>query len=1103
MTLTMMATKNPSNVSTMGALIVLVALALLTARSDAFVSPPSIVNANRVLVPSQQQHNNDRSSRLYSSTASGSGFGVIDSWKLLPDGRIQGVMADTGDNVLTSPLKKKNGLKESMTIRTVSGSRYELGMPASTASNQNVNSNERMSPARLGTPRATLPGRNIPGFNVNSGSNVRATQPLNSAPTASQDRVLREYMANKGRGTATTATNNEVDPDTGTALGKKNKYLKPLVGTASALAVGALLASTGTVSDKGVDLSKLKNLPDPTKVFESTKSLGFPDIKALKAPAIPSPGISLPKFEGVSAPKLPEVKLPEGIKINVPDGVKNIGDSASGAIDDALDGVGLKLPPSPFAKKSQVVSVGAGPYRVPMPYLDEQVVQAKKEAAEKEEADRIQKIKAEEAARKKAEDLVIAQQNKERELALKQRAEEEARIRQEADVRVKKAEQETALLRAEAEKETALLRAEAEKETARLRSEAEKETARLRSEADKEAARLRSEAEKEAARLRDEVQRTKAEVEKTRAEVEKTQLDTLKKEKAAAEETARLKKDAEAALMKERAAKEEFSQKLQAAEMAQLSQAKDFTAKLQAAQEAAEKERTLAVATAAAEKLAEEAAVREAEAAAAATAAIRKTSVGASAARKATYPKPSMTTYEAWQQRQQVAYQTRINEVASGVKKVEPVAPSLTSSSSNENLSTFKRWQQSVAAQQAVSMSAQPVTAAFVTGAPAPVINKLVSGSTKLSEVAKTLNGDLGYTIAGSSALIGGITYGYMYQKIQGELAEYEDTQPPPTKETIVPPPPTSSATVQPLPPIVPPTKKTVAPPPPASSATVQPLPSIVPPTKKIVVPPPPGSSATVKPLPPIVPPTRTVQAKQESATSATMAIDAKPYLDVLDDGSASVTKSVSPRPPKQSYSPFAGPPTEVTKPPPANPSTPEATNNGGSYLESMSNVSGGKPSLKTSYSPFSNSKETTGNDSLYNTPSSESSPIEEKYEEPLKSDTSDTSVIGASYLESMAGGDESAKATLKTSYSPFGTPKTFKTSSDSFNDDPLAINEESSTSEPLTTGALDSTTSSQGSYLNGLNDSNAPSGVKKSYSPFGRKPKEVNDNGLYSPGNS
>eukprot|EP00532_Pseudo-nitzschia_australis_P000071 CAMPEP_0168204488 /NCGR_PEP_ID=MMETSP0139_2-20121125/25420_1 /TAXON_ID=44445 /ORGANISM="Pseudo-nitzschia australis, Strain 10249 10 AB" /LENGTH=1051 /DNA_ID=CAMNT_0008130421 /DNA_START=198 /DNA_END=3350 /DNA_ORIENTATION=+ len=1051
-----MATKNPSNVSTMGALIVLVALALLTARSDAFVSPPSIVNANRVLVPSQQQHNNDRSSRLYSSTASGSGFGVIDSWKLLPDGRIQGVMADTGDNVLTSPLKKKNGLKESMTIRTVSGSRYELGMPASTASNQNVNSNERMSPARLGTPRATLPGRNIPGFNVNSGSNVRATQPLNSAPTASQDRVLREYMANKGRGTATTATNNEVDPDTGTALGKKNKYLKPLVGTASALAVGALLASTGTVSDKGVDLSKLKNLPDPTKVFESTKSLGFPDIKALKAPAIPSPGISLPKFEGVSAPKLPEVKLPEGIKINVPDGVKNIGDSASGAIDDALDGVGLKLPPSPFAKKSQVVSVGAGPYRVPMPYLDEQVVQAKKEAAEKEEADRIQKIKAEEAARKKAEDLVIAQQNKERELALKQRAEEEARIRQEADVRVKKAEQETALLRAEAEKETALLRAEAEKETARLRSEAEKE----------------------AARLRDEVQRTKAEVEKTRAEVEKTQLDTLKKEKAAAEETARLKKDAEAALMKERAAKEEFSQKLQAAEMAQLSQAKDFTAKLQAAQEAAEKERTLAVATAAAEKLAEEAAVREAEAAAAATAAIRKTSVGASAARKATYPKPSMTTYEAWQQRQQVAYQTRINEVASGVKKVEPVAPSLTSSSSNENLSTFKRWQQSVAAQQAVSMSAQPVTAAFVTGAPAPVINKLVSGSTKLSEVAKTLNGDLGYTIAGSSALIGGITYGYMYQKIQGELAEYEDTQPPPTKETIVPPPPTSSA-------------------------TVQPLPSIVPPTKKIVVPPPPGSSATVKPLPPIVPPTRTVQAKQESATSATMAIDAKPYLDVLDDGSASVTKSVSPRPPKQSYSPFAGPPTEVTKPPPANPSTPEATNNGGSYLESMSNVSGGKPSLKTSYSPFSNSKETTGNDSLYNTPSSESSPIEEKYEEPLKSDTSDTSVIGASYLESMAGGDESAKATLKTSYSPFGTPKTFKTSSDSFNDDPLAINEESSTSEPLTTGALDSTTSSQGSYLNGLNDSNAPSGVKKSYSPFGRKPKEVNDNGLYSPGNS
>ena len=140
-TLTMMATKNPSNVPTrMGVLIVLVALALMTTRSDAFVSPQSIVNANanananrvlarvRNLVPSPQQHNDDRSSRLYSSTASGSGFAVIDSWKLLPDGRIQGVMADTGDNVLTSPLRKKKGLRESTTIRTISGSRY--GIPS-------------------------------------------------------------------------------------------------------------------------------------------------------------------------------------------------------------------------------------------------------------------------------------------------------------------------------------------------------------------------------------------------------------------------------------------------------------------------------------------------------------------------------------------------------------------------------------------------------------------------------------------------------------------------------------------------------------------------------------------------------------------------------------------------------------------------------------------------------------------------------------------------------------------------------------------------------------------------------------------------------------
>ena len=90
--------------------------------------------------------------------------------------------------------------------------------------------------------------------------------------------------------------------------------IQPLVGGASAIAVGAAIG-TGVVSDKGIDLDKMKNLPDPTGVLKSVKSFDVPDIKSLKAPAIPSVDISLPKFEGLpslSAPKVPdfEMKLP-------------------------------------------------------------------------------------------------------------------------------------------------------------------------------------------------------------------------------------------------------------------------------------------------------------------------------------------------------------------------------------------------------------------------------------------------------------------------------------------------------------------------------------------------------------------------------------------------------------------------------------------------------------------------------------------------------------------------------------------------------------------------------------------------------------------------
>ena len=230
-------TKNASTVSTLALLVIVVAAVLSTTLSNAFVSPPSFANA---VVPKlkqqQQQHtgsssssanSNDRtSSRLYSSTApskSGSGLAVIDSWKLLPDGRIKGVMSGSGDNVLTSPLKKKNGLKEKNTVRTVSGSRYKLGTPASaTSATEN-----KLSADRLGIPRATLGGINGSGSG-NGNGNVRSTQPLNSTPTASQDRVLQNYLANKGRATMPlrSSTGSPSSSNNGAAASKKkNDFL--------------------------------------------------------------------------------------------------------------------------------------------------------------------------------------------------------------------------------------------------------------------------------------------------------------------------------------------------------------------------------------------------------------------------------------------------------------------------------------------------------------------------------------------------------------------------------------------------------------------------------------------------------------------------------------------------------------------------------------------------------------------------------------------------------------------------------------------------------------------------------------------------------------
>ncbi|MGK3738439.1 MAG: hypothetical protein ACI90V_005286, partial [Bacillariaceae sp.] len=210
---------------TTSVIVFLIVLALSTTVSTGFISPPpSDRIRNKVVVTttstgggrsSNSSRNNisssssSSSSRLYASTApSNNKIAVIDSWKLLPDGRIKGVISPDGDNVLTSPLKNpKRVLKEKATIRTVSGSQYSLGTPAdaTTASTSTSTSTDKnkLRADQLGIPRATLGG---------GGRGARATQPLMSTPTTSQDRVLQSYLANKGRATMPLSSSSSSSP---------------------------------------------------------------------------------------------------------------------------------------------------------------------------------------------------------------------------------------------------------------------------------------------------------------------------------------------------------------------------------------------------------------------------------------------------------------------------------------------------------------------------------------------------------------------------------------------------------------------------------------------------------------------------------------------------------------------------------------------------------------------------------------------------------------------------------------------------------------------------------------------------------------------------
>ena len=253
--------------------------------------------------------------------------------------------------------------------------------------------------------------------------------------------------------------------------------IQPLLGGLSAVVVGAAIG-TGIISDKGLSFDKVKNINvDPSRVLKSAKSLNLPDIKSLKAPIIPS--VSLPQSSLFDTKmkdiKLPDINLPNSPKFSVPqfpDGIKNLGDGVSNAIGNALGNAGLKLP-FPSSETKKITSVGQGPYLVPMPYIDQKIIQAerernaqleieKKTTAEKSVATRMQNIRDEEKTRKNAELDAQTRQILQRE--------------DEAQKRAKSAEEEAVRLRDEVEKvRVAALAKEkaAAQETARLKKEAE------------------------------------------------------------------------------------------------------------------------------------------------------------------------------------------------------------------------------------------------------------------------------------------------------------------------------------------------------------------------------------------------------------------------------------------------------------------------------------------------------------------------------------------------------------------------------------------------------------------------------------------------------
>jgi hypothetical protein len=275
--------------------------------------------------------------------------------------------------------------------------------------------------------------------------------------------------------------------------------------------------------------------------------------------------------------------------------------------------------------------------------------------------------------------------------------------------------------------------------------------------------------------------------------------------------------------------------------------------------------------------------------------------------------------------------------------------------------------------------------------------------------------------------------------------------------------------------------------------------------------------------------------ANEEPAVSSTFKVTGKTPDEYLNSGKKSKTRSLSSGPPPDDEEPSRGTmripktdekpkeslpsqlakdkPTETTSEPAANASSPVkksfspfGSTPAAAKFDVMSSTSSSTTTtqsgggLKKSYSPFGRKPVATKSDSLYSPPSS-SSPAGSTFEEASISPLSLSPSIGSPVITNIPG--PASGQPVKKSFSPFGRKPVAAmenslyspsgtTAGDAAPGQPMPLTPVPQMPEIQT---MDATI---GGGINGGGLQTATSTMKKSYSPFGTKPKAAKNDSLY-----